>query len=350
MVAVGLAASATGAGCAHSDAPLDDAPSTTEAPTDAPTDAHEQNPREQIAAKLMPGVVSYEDARAKLEAGVGGIFLTSWADPGLLTESGRDINALRAEFDRPFEVAIDFEGGRVQRFDDILGSYPSARDMAAGGPEGAQAQGAQIGATLRDHSINVDFAPVLDVDGGDLEVVGDRSFSPDPQQAGELGAAFARGLQSSGVRPVFKHFPGHGRASGDTHQGDAVTPPLDDMQGHDLVPYTRALPESQSDDPATAPGVMVGHMVVPGLGDGETPSSLNPDAYGLLRDQFGFGGTVYTDDLTGMQAITDRFAPADAATAALAAGADVVLWSAEADINEVLDTAEQAARDGRIQV
>ena len=89
----------------------------------------------------MPGVVSYEDARAKLEAGVGGIFLTSWADPGLLTESGRDINALRAEFDRPFEVAIDFEGGRVQRFDDILGSYPSARDMAAGGPEGAQAQG-----------------------------------------------------------------------------------------------------------------------------------------------------------------------------------------------------------------
>ena len=298
--------------------------------------------REQLASLLMPGVINYDDALAKLKAGAGGIFITSWADPELLQTPGRDIHALRAAVGRDFDVSIDFEGGRVQRFSEILGDFPTPRDMAAGGTAEAERQGFVVGQTLSAHGITVDFAPVIDVDGGGLNVVGDRSFSPDPFAAGELGAAFARGLHDAGVRPVFKHYPGHGRASGDTHQEMAITPPLDQLVGYDLVPFDVALSQSPG------AGVMVGHLVVPGLGDGVTPASLNNHAYGLLREHAGFRGLTYTDDLTGMKAITDRMSPEEAVTASLAAGADQALWSTAVDFQSVLNHLEAAVDAGQL--
>ena len=298
--------------------------------------------REQLASLLMPGVINYDDALAKLKAGAGGIFITSWADPELLQTPGRDIHALRAAVGRDFDVSIDFEGGRVQRFSEILGDFPTPREMAAGGTAEAERQGFVVGQTLSAHGITVDFAPVIDVDGGGLNVVGDRSFSPDPFAAGELGAAFARGLHDAGVRPVFKHYPGHGRASGDTHQEMAITPPLDQLVGYDLVPFDVALSQSPG------AGVMVGHLVVPGLGDGVTPASLNNHAYGLLREHAGFRGLTYTDDLTGMKAITDRMSPEEAVTASLAAGADQALWSTAVDFQSVLNHLEAAVDAGQL--
>ena len=292
--------------------------------------------RTQVASLMMPGVENFDDALAKLEAGVGGIFITGWADPGLLTEPGRDINALREIVDRPFDVSIDFEGGRVQRFSEILGSFPSAREMAATrSPEEVEGLAAEIGQTLKDRGINLNFAPVLDVDGGNLDVVGDRAFSADPVTAGDYGAAFARGLESVGVKSAFKHFPGHGRATGDSHNQSVVTPPLEELFTQDLVPYDVAMPQS----PQT--GVMVGHLSVPGLGDGTTPASLNNQAYEILRDRFNFEGVAYTDDLTGMRAITDNYSPEEAIVEAINAGADQALWSTAVDINSVIDYAER---------
>lgn len=309
----------------------------------APPPGVPEDQRAQVASLLMPGVVSFDDALAKLNAGVGGIFITSWADPGLLTQPGRDINALREIVGRPFDVAIDFEGGRVQRFSDILGTYPSPQVMAATHtPAEVEEQGRQVGQSLRAHGINVDFAPVLDVEAGGLEVVGDRSYSRDPALAGQYGAAFARGLESAGVRAVFKHFPGHGRASGDTHQAMATTPPLDQLFTHDLIPFDIAL------DSAPGAAVMVGHMVVPGLGPSGVPASLNNHAYGLLRNTYGYDGVVYTDDLTGMRAITDTWSPEQAVVQAIAAGADQALWSTAVDINRVIDTLNAAVDSGQI--
>ena len=126
------------AGCA---APVDDTPAptptstttttttstTTTSTTPTSTSKPEVDVREQVARMLMPGVVNYADAKAKLHAGVGGIFITSWADPNLLYQ----IEELRKEIGRPFDVAIDFEGGRVQRFSEILGAHPSPRELAA---------------------------------------------------------------------------------------------------------------------------------------------------------------------------------------------------------------------------
>lgn len=335
------AASGTTAAPSAATAPSSATNSTSAAPILPPAVPADQR-RAAAASLLMPGVSSYDDALAKLQAGVGGIFITSWADPGLLTQPGRDIHALRQAVGRDFAVAIDFEGGRVQRFSDIIGSYPSPQLMAQASPAEVEAHAYAIGLRLASFGITTDFAPVIDVDGAGLAVVGDRSFSVEPQRAGEYGAAFARGLENAGIDAVFKHYPGHGRASGDTHAGAAYTPPLPELFGHDLVPYDIALPA----EPRAS--VMVGHMVVPGLGDGVTPSSLNPHAYGLLRNTHEFAGVAYTDDLTGMKAITDSHTPDQAAVEAIAAGADVALWSTGTDVNAVIDAVVRAVEEGRI--
>src|SRR6185437_2440903 len=91
---------------------------------------------------------------------------------------------------------------------------------------------------MKELGITIDFAPVVDVtDAPDDSVIGDRSFGADPAKVTEYGLAYAQGLRDAGLLPVLKHFPGHGHGSGDSHTGGVVTPPLDDLQNSDLVPY-----------------------------------------------------------------------------------------------------------------
>lgn len=305
--------------------------------------------RRRLAASLMVvGVTDYDDALAKLRQGVGGIFITSWADPAMLTEPGRNIAALREAVGRDFSVSIDFEGGRVQRHSSVLGDFPSPREMANTlSPQETEDLAHRLGQSLHEHGITIDFAPVLDVDSAGLEVIGDRSFATEPQRAAEYAAAFARGLHAAGVKPVFKHFPGHGAASGDTHKGAAVTPPIERLGELDLSAYGPALAQSEG------AGVMVGHLVVPGLSTGDTPSSIDPAVYGLLRSGAyphgtPFGGTIYTDDLSGMKAITDRMSTSDAVVAAIVAGADRALWSSGEAVEEAIDKAAAAVAEGRL--
>ncbi|MDO5512355.1 glycoside hydrolase family 3 N-terminal domain-containing protein [Corynebacterium sp.] len=324
-------------------------PTTTAPPT--PEDIARANVpedrRARAASLMVVGVDNYDDALWKLQQGVGGIFIPSWAHPELLGTEGRNIAALRREIGRSFSVSIDFEGGRVQRHAGILGPRMSPREMAATmSPEQVEAYARDLGESLRRHGVTVDFAPVLDVDAGGLEIVGDRSFSRDPILAGEYGAAFARGLRAAGITPVFKHFPGHGQASGDTHHMLAVTPPVEAVVAHDLPPYAVALPQTEA-------GVMVGHMVVPGLGDGVTPSSLDPAAYQLLRTGNypggrPFDGVVYTDDLTGMRAVTDRYSLPEAVVFAVRAGADRPLFSSGGALVAAIDALDRAVAEGHI--
>ncbi|MGP6175293.1 glycoside hydrolase family 3 N-terminal domain-containing protein [Corynebacterium sp. A21] len=325
-------------------------PATTESSTATPTFSDtpaQAELRAQVASLMMVGVTSYEDALAKLQQGAGGIFITSWADPAILTEPGRDIAALREAVGRDFQVSIDFEGGRVQRHAEVLGSWPAPREMAATrSPEEVRALAQEMGQSLADHGITVNFAPVVDLDIAELDVVGDRSFSPDPVVAAEYAAAFATGMADTGVRAVFKHFPGHGQASGDTHTGFAVTPPIETVREQDLPPFGQVF--------ATAPGdAMVGHMVVPGLGNETLPSSLDPAVYQLLRSGdypqgVPFGGIAYTDDLSGMAAITDLMSTSEAAAAAIAAGADQALWSSDLPLDDAINAVMAGIASGAI--
>ena len=241
----------------------------------------------------------------------------------------------------PVLAAVDDEGGRVNRFG--AAGFPSARRQAATlSLARIRALGASRAADLTSRGVNLDFAPVVDVssqpDGGPI---GDRSYSDDPRAVVRNAGAFAAGLRDGGVLPTFKHFPGHGSASGDSHAGAVTTPPLAQLIRSDLVPYRPLL--------AAGPAaVMVGHLTVPGLTEAGTPASLSPAAYRYLRQKVGFTGLAVTDDLAAMKAITDQRTTPDAAVAALAAGADVAIVGPMAAYDAVLARVEQAATSGEL--
>ena len=347
LAAVGLGS--TLVACADEEvAPPENTASSSASATPQTSAAPAATDRRQLAASLlMPPAVNYDDAREKLEAGAGGIFIPSWADPALLTAEGHNIDALRAEYRYPFSVAIDFEGGRVQRHTDVLGQFMAPRELAARPPEVIQGTGYDIGRSLRARGVNVDYAPLLDLDVTGLAIVGDRAFSGHPEEVVRVGTLFAQGLIDAHVTPTFKHFPGHGRASGDTHHELAVTPPLDQVRELDMRPFGPLL--------ARFPraSVMMGHMIVPGMGPEGVPSSLNPEAYRILRegDYPGgapFDGVVVTDDLSGMRGILDYAPTPQAVKLAIAAGADQALWSSGADIPHVIDVVVAAVESGEL--
>jgi beta-N-acetylhexosaminidase len=299
-------------------------------------------PRQRLAQLLMVGVdpSSAASATRVAKAGVGGIFLGG-SDTTLL-EGGRSA-AIRDAAIVPVDIAVDEEGGRVQRVDALDGDMPSARTMATTmtvdqvrGLARARAD------ALRSRGVTVDFAPVLDVTTqGDGEVIGDRSFGSDPEVVSRYAGAFADGLAEGGVLPVVKHFPGHGRASGDSHLSLVNTPPLDELRAVDFVPYRTLLGSVRT-------AVMVGHLSVPDVTDG-LPATLSPAAYRLLRDELTFDDVVFTDDLGGMRAVAGRYPLPQAVLTALSAGADVALWSSgEQHLDTVLDTLEGALASGQL--
>ncbi len=179
-----------------------------------------------------------------------------------------------------------------------------------------------VGGQMRALGVNVDLAPVLDVDGGNGPNASDpdglRSFSSIPSVAARDGVAFWRGLQAGGVIPVVKHFPGLGGASGNTDYGLADTLPIGQLQSGGLAPFRAAIA-------AGAPAVMVANARVPGLSG--LPASLSTEVIGgLLRQQLGFSGLVVTDSLSAGAIAQAGYSVPQAAATAVAAGADMILF------------------------
>ncbi|MBW0088579.1 glycoside hydrolase family 3 protein [Pseudonocardia sp. KRD-184] len=307
------------------------------------------SPRALLAQRLMVGVDAADPAAAAetvRTSQVGGVFL-----PGNATALLRDqaLRALQAGARLPVTVAVDDEGGRVQRIDELDGDLPSARAMSGMTTDEVRALAVARGRALAARGVTQDIAPVVDLGGQSArEVIGDRSFGTDPNDVTRYALAFAEGLREAGIEPVVKHFPGHGRADGDSHAGRVTTPPLDELRSADLRPYADLV--GPGAPLATGPlpaAVMVGHLDVPGLTDG-LPSSLTPAVYALLRDEYGFAGVVYTDDLGAMKAVTGQYELPEAVLAALDAGADVALWSAGGDPDPILDALEPALAAGTL--
>ena len=299
--------------------------------------------RDKLAQLLMVGVTGADDARAVVDnQHVGGIMIGSWTDLSMMGAPLADIAASASPL--PLAVSVDEEGGRVSRLAKLIGAQPSPRVLAQTmTPDEVRGIAFQRGQAMRNLGVTIDFAPVVDVtEESDDEVIGDRSFGSDPAQVVAFAGAYAQGLRDAGVLPVLKHFPGHGHASGDSHEGGVVTPPLDELRTSDLIPYQTLTTEAPV-------AVMVGHMEVPGL-TGDVPASLSAAAYGLLRSGGyggpGFGGLVYSDDLSSMGAINQRYGVADAVLKALQAGADVALWVTTDEVPAVLDGLEKALAAG----
>jgi beta-N-acetylhexosaminidase len=322
----------------------DQAPVITGAPAVPPDPCAavvaQMTPRQQLAQLLVVGVDPADPQAAAAMVGenqVGGIFIGGDAT-ALLRDNA--LSQVRRAARWGVSVAVDEEGGRVQRIDQLDGPLPSARAMARTmSADQVRAAGRDRGRQLRARGITVDFAPSLDVSAQpDNGPIGDRSFSDDAPTVRAYGLAFATGLREGGVTPVLKHFPGHGSATGDSHAGAVTTPPLNALRGKDLLPY-------QSIGDYGPAGVMVGHLTVPGLTAGG-PASLAPQAYRLLRADYHFTGPVVTDDLGAMRAVTALYSLPEAVLHALLAGADQALWSSGGHVSAVLDRLQQALADG----
>jgi beta-N-acetylhexosaminidase len=231
--------------------------------------------------------------------------------------------ALREAAPEPLLVAVDQEGGRVQRVRAPATEWPPmlTHDLLDDGPAEALAEqvGEACGRELAALGFDIDFAPVLDVHTNpENPIIGDRAFATEPERAALRALAFARGLDRAGVLACGKHFPGHGDTSTDSH---LELPRLDHdlarLERVELLPFRRAAA-------AGLPMIMTAHVVFAALDDG-VPATLSRRVItDLLRGSLGYRGVVVSDDLD-MKAVADHFGAGEAAVAAVAAGCDALL-------------------------
>lgn len=282
----------------------------------------------QIGQMLMVGIGADElappERKALARHGFGGFILFGSNCRDLLQIHSL-CNSLReaAGVDPPF-IAIDQEGGRVQRLPPPFSRFPAPRLIGASeNPELAARAGRATAAELALVGINLDFAPVLDVDSNPRNpIIGDRSFGVTPEQVTRIALPWMRGLRDGGIIPCGKHFPGHGGTDKDSHLTlPALDKPLADLRRTELPPFVQACS-------AGIEALMTAHVVFPAL-DGRLPATLSAAVVGgLLREQLGYRGVVFSDDLE-MQAISGHFAIEEAALLAVGAGVDVLLCGHE---------------------
>ncbi|WP_300806683.1 glycoside hydrolase family 3 N-terminal domain-containing protein [uncultured Desulfovibrio sp.] len=249
----------------------------------------------------------------------------------------------------PF-IAVDDEGGNVRRCKPAYGfsALPSASLMGRERPERTWGRAEQLGRELRSVGVNVNLAPVADVNtnpGNPVIARLGRSFSPSPQTVSLHAWAFGQGLAAEGVIPVLKHFPGHGSSRFDTHRGTADI--TETWQAAELQPFRDCFG-------AGWPGmVMVGHVSHRGM-DARLPASLSPAVIeDLLRGQMGWQGVVISDDLM-MDAVARRFTLKQIVLLAVAAGNDILVFGnntaqPDPDLPEKVHAAfMELVRDGSI--
>lgn len=269
---------------------------------------------------------------------LGSIALLGTPDSQIASE----IHALRELSPLPIWVASDEEGGTVQRFDAVLGKLVSARQQNMMSDQALSQLWADYSQGLKNQGVDIVFGPVIDVGG--TEFLGSRSSGSDAATVTRYGRVVQRTIGEAGLIAVLKHFPGHGSVEGDTHIGLATTPPLSQMREIHLAPYLDLLDTFY--DPKLA-GVMVGHLVVPELSN-DLPASLSPAAIdGLLREELGFGGLVFSDALN-MGAIVNNYGAYEAVEMSLRAGTDIAILGSFSDIAPTIDHLETVAQSDAI--
>jgi beta-N-acetylhexosaminidase len=289
----------------------------------------------------MPAVTESSDPMVAqvLDTHVGGVLIT---EPNVRSSAqiGQLVSDIKARAGRPIVVATGEESGRVSTFRDVIGRTPPARTLAGRSAAAVEAVARDVGSKLAAIGVTLDLAPVVDLDAGPAGgLIGDRSFSADPARAGAYGLAWARGLAAAKVAPTAKHFPGHGRATGDSHlELLKVTTPLAELEASDVKPFAELIK-------AGVPAVMLDHVAYSAF-DPDLPASLAPAAYQLLR-RMGFTGVAITDSV-GMGAVNLRWGFGEAAVRAVAAGADAVLTTDGTQAPAMRDAIVAAVRSGRI--
>jgi beta-N-acetylhexosaminidase len=270
---------------------------------------------------------------ARLRNGsVGGAIVFKWnltGDPWHTASLATAITG-NAPPDRPALVAVDQEGGRVQRVRAPATEWPPMAALGllpeSRGEEIARRVGAALGAELAALGFSWDFAPVLDVaTNPENPVIGDRALSTDAVRVARLGIALAMGLEEdAGVAACGKHFPGHGDTSTDSHfELPVLRHDLARLRRIELAPFAAAARAGLS-------SIMTAHILFPEL-DSERPATLSRPILRLLREELGYRGVIVSDDLE-MKAVADRYAIEELVILGIEAGCDLFLVRTNAEL------------------
>ncbi len=239
----------------------------------------------------------------------------------------------------PILVSVDQEGGRVARFGEPILQLPAMRTLAAAGDALLTREAARVlGRQLRAIGVNLDFAPVLDIDTNPSNpVIGDRAFGCTPEAVIEHALAFADGLHAGGVLSCGKHFPGHGDTDLDSHLAlPSLRHDRRRLDEVELQPFVAAA--------GRIPSLMTAHVLFEAV-DAEVPATMSRAAITeLLREDIGFEGAVFSDDLE-MKAISDRYSIEEAGVLAIEAGCDLLLVCSDLDAAARLREALAAEAD-----
>jgi beta-N-acetylhexosaminidase len=281
--------------------------------------------------------------RRLIERGVSGVVLF-----GRNVESAEQVAALCTELKRiagrPLLICVDQEGGRVMRLREGFTTIPSMRAIGqANDVELARGVGKILGRELRAVNIDVDFAPVLDVDTNPQNpVIAHRSFGADPELVSRLGCAVIDGIQSQGVAACGKHFPGHGDTSQDSHLHLPRLPhSMDRLSRIELPPFQAAVR-------AGVAMIMTAHVIFEPI-DAKFPATMSkPVLDGILRKQLGFDGVVISDAME-MKAIAANFSVDEVVTRGALAGLDLFAPCEESDLRDrAIEAMIKAIEQGQV--
>jgi len=280
-------------------------------------------PRGPVLLGIEGGALTTGDRERLLHPLTGGVilFARNFETPGQLRALTAAIRAVRAP--RPL-IAVDHEGGRVQRFHDGFTAIPPMRMLGeiwdrnvAEAAREAVRIGTTIARELAAHGVDFSFTPVLDLDHGPSAVIGDRAFHRNPNAVAHLAAALHRGLRAAGMAGVGKHFPGHGFVAADSHTDVPVdSRSLAEIAAADLVPFGALVR-------CGLEAIMPAHVVYSAV-DAEPAGYSRKWLQEILRGRLGFDGLVFSDDLgmAGARGAGDIVARAEASRTA---GCDMVL-------------------------
>jgi beta-N-acetylhexosaminidase len=305
---------------------------------------------EKIGQMFIVGFDSYEvdDNIATLikNKKVGGVILFSKNIDTVdqtkkLIES---LNALNGENKSKLFMSVDEEGGIVSRIPREMGQFESAWDVGTiGDLDYAFDHGKAIGETIKSLGFNMDFAPVLDVNSNpNNPVIGIRAFSDNPEIVKTMGTEVYKGLRSTGVLAVGKHFPGHGDTDVDSHVAvPVINKSIDVLRNLELIPFKYAIDNGMN-------MIMVSHLYLPQLDNEYVASLSNNIVTKLLREELGFNGVVVTDDMI-MEGVKGKYTTNESAIKAIEAGNDLIMVSAGInDQNSAIDGVVEAVKKGII--
>lgn len=244
----------------------------------------------------------------------------------------------------PLLLGVDQEGGRVTRLPGGLTNFPPNKQIGqVNNPEFSYKVGTLLGHELKEFGLNLDFAPVLDINSNpNNPVIGDRSFGNNAEVVSKLGIQTMKGIQSQNVITTIKHFPGHGDTSVDSHLDlPIVNKSLKELKELELIPFERAINQG-------ADVVMVAHILLPQL-DKTNPGTMSKAVMtDLLRKQLGFTGVIITDDMT-MGAITEHYGIGKAAVESVKAGSDIILVGHDYNnVVKIISSLKTAVQNGEI--